>query len=140
MTNPTTAAALRELIKGTSDIQEELVTIPEWKSAEFLVRGLSGHERDRFESSMLKKTGSKGKPEIEMTDIRAKLVIETTWTPDGKEKVFSLGDKDWLTGKSSRALQRIFEVAQRLSGITDEDVEELAKNSLGEESDDSGSS
>ena len=32
-----------------------------------------------------------------------------------------------LSEKSAAALQRVFEVAQRLSGITDDDVEELAE-------------
>jgi hypothetical protein len=40
-----------------------------------------------------------------------------------------------LGKKSAAALNRVFEVAQRLSGITDDDVEELAKNSVGGPSD-----
>jgi len=133
-----TAKDLREQIHQAPDILEEPVEVPEW-SVTVLVRGLSGHERDAFENSLLLKK-KKGKPEIETTDIRAKLAVQSTYTLDGKERVFSASDIDWLTNKSARALQRIVGVAQRLSGITDEDVEELAKNSLSETSDASGSS
>jgi hypothetical protein len=42
--------------------------------------------------------------------------------------MFSDQDVTKLGKKSARALDRVFDVSQRLSGITKEDVEDLAKN------------
>jgi hypothetical protein len=53
------------------------------------------------------------------------------------ERLFQEEDTFPLGGKSAAALDRIFTVAQRLNGLRDEDVEELAKNSSGDQSEDS---
>jgi hypothetical protein len=49
------------------------------------------------------------------------------------------GDTFPLGGKSASALDRIFTVAQKLNGLRDEDVDELAKNSSAGQSEDSPS-
>ena len=46
--------------------------------------------------------------------------------------VFHDGDIDALAGKSGAALDRLYEVAARLSGIGDQDVEELTKDFAGD--------
>ena len=53
--------------------------------------------------------------------------------------LFDEGDTFPLGGKSASALDRIFTVAQKLNGLRDEDVDELAKNSSAGQSDDSPS-
>jgi hypothetical protein len=45
------------------------------------------------------------------------------------EQIFSSDDMDALDKKSASALDRVFQVAQRLSGIGQEDIEETVKNS-----------
>jgi hypothetical protein len=93
-----------------------------------LVRGLTARQRDEFESSILRE-GSKGRSEIVRENIRAKLVVQTCFDPETKEKLFSPDDAGALGDKSAAALDKLFSAAQRLSGITGEDVDELAKNS-----------
>jgi len=137
MTNQLNAAALRELIKAAPDIRSEEVTVEEW-GITVLVKGMSGRQRDAFEASMMDRAG-KGKPKLVLDDIRAKLVVRSVYTTDGKEPVFTDADVLWLTHKSAAALQKLFNVAQRLSGVTDDDVEELAKNSSSETNGASGS-
>ena len=48
---------------------------------------------------------------------------------ENNERLFQPEDEFPLGGKSAAALDRIFTVAQRLNGLRDEDVSELAKNS-----------
>jgi len=115
----------REAILNVSDLQQEEVFIAEWNGY-VIVRGMNGAERDAFEASMVEKRGKSR--EVNLANIRAKLVAKTVIGPDGK-RLFSDHDAEALGKKSAAALQRIFEVAQRLSGLSNEDVEELAGNS-----------
>jgi hypothetical protein len=83
------------------------------------VRAMNGTERDRFEVGMYL---SREKPE-EQAVIRARVVAFCTVDESGKS-IFSARDVDALGKKSAKALDRIFLVAQRLSGI---DAEAPAK-------------
>lgn len=113
----------REDILKVDDIQVELIEVPGWGGNVF-VKGMTGAERDRFEASVIDVNSKKQR--IDMTDLRAKLCAETICDEGGK-KLFTPSDIKELTKKSAAALQRVFEVAQKLSGITDDDVEELAE-------------
>jgi len=75
---------------------------------------------------------------VNLANVRARLCAISIVDETGK-RMFSDEDVRALGRKSAAALDRVFAAAQRLSGLTDEDVEELAKNSDGGQSDDSGS-
>jgi hypothetical protein len=109
-------------ILGADDIVTELVEIPEWKG-KVIVRGLTGAERDGFEESLLERRGKNR--EVRLANLRAKLCALTMVDGNGK-RLFSDAQVEALGKKSASALQRVFAVAQRLSGLSDEDVEELA--------------
>lgn len=113
----------REDILGADDILIEQVPVPEW-GGDVFVKGMTGSERDLFESSVISVSSKTEK--VDMRDIRAKLCSKSICDEDGK-KLFSTADVKELSQKSAVALQRVFLVAQRLSGITDDDVEELAE-------------
>jgi hypothetical protein len=130
----------RDDILNASDIQTEEVAVPEWGAKKVLVRGLTGTERDAFEEASLHRYGKKGQnKEINLKDFRARLI---SWSIIDKEskRIFSDADVPALGRKSAAALQRVFDVASRLSGLSESDVDELVKNSPGGQSDDSGSS
>jgi len=112
-------------ILAAVDVKFEDVQVPEWGGM-VCVRGLSGAERDDFEGSIVETKGKKTK--LNTHNIRAKLVSLSVCDEDG-ERLFGAGDVRALGNKSAAALERVFKVAQRLSGISDEDVEELEKNS-----------
>jgi len=116
------AILTRDEILQADDIKKELVPVPEW-GGDIYVKGMTGAERDKFESSMIKMRGKE--QEVNMANIRAKLASLTVCNEKGK-RLFNENDVQALSTKSASALQRVFEVAQRLSGITDADVEELA--------------
>jgi len=127
--------ASRQQILEMDDRLYEDVNIPEWKTT-VRVRGLTGTERDAWEASITRQDGRQMR--MDLTDIRAKLLVRAIVNGTG-ERVFSDRDVGALGNKSAAAISRLFSVAQRLSGLTDEDVEELTKNSSSEQSASNGS-
>jgi len=119
----------RDQILAADDLLTEAVNVPEW-GGEVLVRGLNGTGRDEFEASMITMRGPMGKEQAirDTANIRAKLVARCIIGDDG-EPMFTQSDVHELGKKSCAALDRIFEVAARLSGIADDDLEELGKDS-----------
>jgi len=113
----------RDDILQADDIKRELVPVPEW-GGDIYVKGMTGAERDKFEGSLVIMRGKD--KQMNMSNIRAKLASMTICDENGK-RLFNENDVQALSQKSAAALQRVFEVAQKLSGISDEDVEELAE-------------
>jgi len=114
----------RDLILQANDLRRELVEVPEWGGVVY-VRSLTGAERDRFEASILRMNGVE--PQMRFENFRARMVAMTIVDSDGKQ-LFSEADIEALATKNAAALERVFKTAQKLSGFTKEDVEELAKN------------
>jgi L-ascorbate metabolism protein UlaG (beta-lactamase superfamily) len=114
----------KDAIFAADDIKSERVPIPEW-GGEVMVRGLTGNQRDAWEASMRVTRGKK--TEMDMTNFRARLCVLCVVDETG-QLVFHQGDVDDLAGKSGAALDRIYDVAARLSGISDTDVEDLTQD------------
>ncbi len=115
-------------ILRADDIKIEEVPVPEWaQDGAVLVKGLSGVERDAFEASMIKGSGKNQK--VDTQNIRAKLCSLAIVDSEGNRIFDDLGAIAALGKKSAAALTRVYEVAARLSGLRDEDVEEIVKNS-----------
>lgn len=115
----------RDKILQAKDIQTEEVQVPEWKGS-VLVRGLTGIERDQWQSTIVQSTGRTTK--VRMEQATARLVQLSIVDKEGK-RLFNDNDIMALNSKSAAALNRIYDVACRLSGLTNEEVEEMAKNS-----------
>jgi len=113
----------RETILAADDLGRELVNVPEW-GGDVYVRGLTGKERDAFEAGMIDQRGKS--QTVNLQNIRAKLAGLSICDESGK-RIFTDADLAALAGKSAVALNRVFEVARRLSGLGDDDVKELAK-------------
>jgi len=125
----------REDIFAADDLKTENVPVTEWDGS-VLVRGLTGEERDMFESESI---SMKGKDvQVNHKNLRARLVALTVVNEDGS-RMFSKEDAVELGKKSASALDKVFSVAQRLSGLSGEDVEQLVKNSEPTTSEDSSS-
>jgi len=103
----------------------EEVAVPEWDGT-VLVRGLTGAERDALESNIVQ-ANRDGSTTVDTRNLRARLVALCVVDEDG-ERIFSDEDVDALGRKSAAALDRVFSVAQRLSGLRAADIEELRKN------------
>lgn len=113
----------RDDILSADDLRTESVAVPEW-GGQVIVRELTGTERDAYESSVVKTDGKK--VSVDSTNLRAKLASLSMVGDDGK-RLFSEKDVTALGKKSAAALDRVVEVANRLSAIGDAGLEELGK-------------
>lgn len=117
------AVLTRDEILQVSDIKIELVPVPEW-GGEVYVKGMTGIERAKFERGVFT---MRGQDQILNIDrLREKLAVLTVCDEGGKS-LFTDEDMRALGQKSAAALQRIFTAAQRLSGLTQEDVQSLTE-------------
>ena len=116
----------KQEILSQDDLKYEDVQIPEWGGAWVRVRGMSASQRDDFEASTVQRNGKT--ITTNLRNIRARLCLICMVDPETGEQLFQYEDEFPLGGKSAAALQRVFEVAQRLNGLREEDVNELAAN------------
>lgn len=104
-----------------NDLPQETVAVEEW-GGEVIVRGLTAKGRDEFEQLMYDQL------ENRTTDsVRTQLIIRCCVDENG-DLLFGENDVKRLQSKSGVAVNRVFKVAQRLSGLTAKDVEEISKN------------
>ena len=115
----------KEIILTAKDLPLEEVEIPEW-GGKLFVRTMTGLERDKYEADLVVANGAR--PGDVLRNMRARLVVLTTVDAKG-ERIFADADAEALGAKSSKALDRVADVATRLNGMNEKDVEDLAKNS-----------
>jgi hypothetical protein len=114
-------------ILKAEDLRTEEVEVPEWAGS-VLVRGLTGRERDEYEGSVLEQRGNRMVPNT--ANVRAKLIVKCVIDEDGK-RIFADTDANALGEKSGAAVDRVFEVAARLSRLQENDVKELSQDFSG---------
>ena len=112
----------KEQILNSQDLTKEKIEVPEWGGVIF-VRTMTGAERDSFEQGIVNDDRT-----ANLSNIRAKLCALTVIDEEGK-RIFTDDDVKGIGEKSSLVLDRVFQVAQKLNGISPADVEDLAKNS-----------
>lgn len=114
----------KDQILAAEDLVTEDVEVPEWGGT-VRVRMMTGAERDSFEDSL---TQTKGKNvKTNLANLRARLVARTVVDEDGK-RLFTDAEAGVLGQKSAAALDRVFEAARKLNGMTEKDVEELTED------------
>lgn len=111
----------RDQILAADDLKREQVEVPEWGGT-VIVAALSGTQRDAWEASIVT---SEGRPNLR--NMRAKLVSVSVVDEAGQQ-IFSAADVEALGAKSAAALERVAKVAQRLSKLGNEQLEELRGN------------
>lgn len=119
----TTPFQLRQRILDTPDQPpiEELY-LDEW-GFKVYVRGMTSAQRDKWEGSQVS-VGKGGSVEYNADNLRASLVARCLCTPQG-DPVMKQDDVGRLGQKSATAIDKIYEVAKRLSGISQKDVAAL---------------
>ena len=117
----------RNAILEAKDLPTETVDVPEW-GGQVIVRTLTGEERDQYETSMIEIVGEGTNREAipKLDNLRATLCALTIVDSEGK-RLFTTDDVVELGNKSAAALDRIYDVSRRLSGLSEEDMEELAE-------------
>ena len=114
----------RDEILKKVDTQIKIVKVPEW-GGDVRVRGMTGEERDAFEGGIAKVVN--GKSIVDTKNIRARLLVNCIVDEKG-ERIFSMEDIEALGKKSASALQRVFEVAGDLCGLTAGEIDKIEKN------------
>lgn len=104
-------------------LPRETVECPEI-DCKFILQGMSGTERDGWEKSLIRGRGQRR--DVDTENVRARLAVRCIINEAG-ERVLSDGDAAWFGQLRVDVLNRIFEVAQRLSGVGDKDIDELKK-------------
>jgi len=113
----------REDILKCSDRASIMVEVPEWSGMVKLMT-MTAEGRDQYEQALY---SGKGEGEA-LQNVRASLVAFCAVDDEGSP-LFTSDDVQALGKKSANAVNRLFEAAQKLNKLTDEDVEDLAKNS-----------
>ncbi|AVH57889.1 MULTISPECIES: hypothetical protein [Streptomyces] len=115
-----------EQILGADDLKYEDVEVPEWGGT-VRVREMPGTERDKFEAQFVGKDGASVRAEG-LEGFRARLAAATIVDAEGKQLFRSAAEVKRLGEKSAAALQRVCDVATRLSRMSEDDVQDLAGN------------
>lgn len=131
----------RDDILGADDRATEVVLVPEWGGS-VTVRALSGSERDQYQAGFYtfgpNDKGGMKVVSVNNTTTMARLVSLSVVDADGK-RLFSDADVLSLGDKSALALERVNDVAMRLSGLQAQTVEALKENLKGIQNGSSGS-
>lgn len=119
----------REAILGADDIQTETVDVPGWGD-KVTVKGLTGAELDDYQNSVRRFRAG----QVEMLgNGRAKLLVRTLVDDSGR-RLFEDKDAAALGKKSGRIIDQLYDVAARLSGLSEEEQDEMEGNSEAAES------
>ena len=121
----------RDAILGAVDVQTEKVDVPEW-GGDVIVRGLTGDELDNFQGSIRQfrpTFDGKGMEAVLVQDgMRSKLLVKCLVDEAG-ERLFTDQDASALGAKNGAVIDRLYDVAARLSGLSEEEKAELEGNS-----------
>jgi len=115
----------RDQILSVSDLTIEAVEVPEWGGTVY-VRNLPGRLRDKFDASRYRLQGNK--VEVIHENTRATLLALSLCDEHGT-LLFTEQDIEALGEKSAGVLDRLFDIAQRLSSLRPKDLEDKLKNS-----------
>lgn len=114
---------IREALLGATATPTEVVALPEIGTS-VTVRGMTGIERDAFEASCIEGRGKRR--DVNTKNMRAKLVAFCC-VDEGGNRAFTDADASALGAVRADLIDRIFSVAQRLSGMSEADVDDLGK-------------
>ncbi len=124
-------ALSRDGILAVNDVQTEKVDVREW-GGDVIVRGLTGDELDNFQGSIRQFRPSfdgKGmEPVLVQDGMRAKLLVKCLIDENG-DRLFTDQDAAALGAKNGSVIDRLYDVAARLSGLSEEEKAELEGNS-----------
>jgi len=113
----------KDQILTAEDLPYRDVEVPEWGGT-VRVRTMSGGERDAFEASLYIREGEEMIYKRE--HFRAKLLARCI-VDDKGARLFSDKEIEALSGKSSKALNRLFDAAQEINAISREEQDAIKK-------------
>lgn len=119
--------ATKEEILGQSDLAFVEVALPEWGGMVVRLKEMSGAVRDAFETSVhLEREAAKAERR-NVRDVRARKAVYSI-VDDAGAFLFTEADIPALSAKSGKALDRIWDAAEKLNKLTAAEIEEVKKN------------
>lgn len=117
----------RDQILQADDLPREIVSVPEW-GGEVWVRGLTGEERAAYMQALVDiDDKGKAKPKIGAGELK---LAQLSMCDDSGNRLFRDNkDLEALGRKSAQALRRVVKVAEKLSGLGADAVDEAEGNS-----------
>lgn len=109
-------------IVAADDRAYEDVPVPEW-GGEVRVIGLSGTDRDAYEAAMVEARQTGKGATLRLQNFRSKLVAKCLIDQNG-ERLFTDDKVKVLGAKSGAVIDRLFDTARRLSGMSKDAVDE----------------
>lgn len=111
----------REAILSKKNLKKQKVTVPEW-GGDVFVSEMTAEARDEWEQKIIRKDDGS-----HLKNFRAKLVVACLVDEKGN-RIFGDGDVEEVGRLSAKALGRVVEVAQKVNGLTDKDLEDVEGN------------
>ena len=113
----------RDEILKADKLAVEKVLVPEWGGT-VCIKEMTGTERDAFEAGILTMRGTKA--DVRMQDARAKFLVNVICDENGVRLFKS--DEVHIVGKlGAKKIDKLFEVASKLNGMSQKDVGELVE-------------
>jgi hypothetical protein len=119
---PLTAAELAAQILAAHDLGILRVKVKEWNDMELGIRVMTVGERDAYEREWI------GKRETGIENFRAKFLARCLCHPESGERIFTDEQVGELAAKSAKVVSTLFDKAMTHNAMSEQDVEELAKN------------
>ena len=108
----------KDSILSAKDFDTQVVHVPEW-GGDVTLRGLSSMDRDNFEADLAENQ--------DLRNLRARLVVKAIVDEDGN-RIFADSDAEALGAKNSSVIIRLFEEVRKMSGMSDEELQEAQGN------------
>ena len=108
----------REAILKAQDLKTVDIKVPEWGGV-VRIRTMTGIARQEYYRTT--SAGKDGTPKNVMEALVVACAVDEAGNP-----LFSTGDIKELSNKSAKALNRIFEAAAELNGLTQKSVDDIA--------------
>lgn len=114
----------KDQILGSSDASFVDVEVPEWGGT-VRIASMSAADRDAFEATLIPEKGKRQADK--MANFRARFVAKCLTDEEGN-RLFTDKDIVELGRKNANVVNRLFDRARDLNGMTEKDVEELEGN------------
>ena len=126
-------------IVASQDKEYQDVDVPEWGGT-VRIATMSGEDRDRWELSMMQADDSSERGFKLNFDAYSRVrLVAMCLVDDNFNRIFATKEQiEKLSQKSGKVMDLLYDVAQRVNGITDEDIDDLEKNSESAQNGDSG--
>ncbi len=115
----------KEQILQADDLPRTELQIPEW-GGDVFIKTMTSAERDAYEASI--RDGRQEDGEVNLVNFRALFCVLVIVDEEGT-RLFSDEEAPQLGKKGGPAVDRIFDFARKWNKLSDEDIEELEKNS-----------